>query len=174
MFNLVQSSGGFSAGALINWLGAQVTSFVNRQVDQKLNQAGAAWRARSRSLAPVKTGDLVSKEDYQVANHTLILIMGSEHDIFVEFGTRHMRPQPHVRVALLDMNKVFGTTVELEFNRPGGSTWTGIHAHQGGFILPHNLTAKQRAHVATHLLPVSRRLHRGMVKRAKMRVRRFG
>ena len=155
------------------WLGDQVTGFVDRQVDQRLNAAGVAWLARSQALAPVKTGYLRSQEDYQVIGRTLTLIMGAPYDVFQEFGTRTLRPRPHVRPALLEMRRIFGTDVALEFNRPGGSQWGGIFASGADFVVPSNLTPKQREHVRQHLIPASAKLHRGAVKRAKMRVRRF-
>jgi hypothetical protein len=168
----------FGVTSTVQWLGAQVTGFVDRQLDQRLNQAGEAWLARSRALAPVKTGFLRSQEDYQVIGRTLTLIMGAPYDIFQEFGTRNIRPRPHIRPALLEMQRIFGTDVALEFNRPGASVWTGLYAHEGRFIEPSKiqprpLTHRQREHVRQHLMPVSKRLHKGAVKRAKMRVRRF-
>lgn len=165
MISLIQS--GFQ------WLGDQVVQAVNRDIDLMLNQAGTLWLQRSQALAPVRTGRLRAEEDYQVADRTLVLIMGAPYDIFQEFGTRNIPPHPHVRPALNEMSRIFGTSVEMVFNRPGGSQWSGIHAHEGGFVLPHDLTPKQRAHVARHLLPVSKSLHRGNVRRAKFRVRRF-
>ena len=156
------------------WLGQQVIDFVNARIDQSLVNAGNAWLDRSRALAPMKTGRLRAEEDFQVVDRTLVLIMGAPYDIFQEFGTRNIPPHPHVRPALNEINRLLGTSIELQFNRPGGSQWHGIHAHEGGFILPKNLTRRQLKHVRERLLPVSKALHRGNVKRAKVRVRRFG
>ena len=174
MLNLVQSPGsGFSVGSSISWLGDKVTTWVNQQVDRKMVDAGNAFVVRAQSLAPVKTGTLRASIDYQVIGRTLTIIIGAPWGIFQEFGTRTIPPHPFIRPALNEINRIFGTDVEILFNRPGGSQWGGIFAHQGGFILPHNLTAKERAHVAKHLLPVSKKFHRGNVKRAKFRVRPF-
>lgn len=171
MLNFVSS--GFGVGGAVSWLGNQVETWVNQQIDRKLNEAGAAWLARSRSLAPVRTGYLRSQEDYQIIGRTLTLIMGASYDIFTEFGTRRMMPMPHVRPALQEMKRIFGTDVELYFNRPGGSTWGGVYAHGGELALPHGLSRKERAHLAKHVLPVVKKFHRGNVRRAKIRVRPF-
>lgn len=159
-----------SPGFSFQWLGSQVTGFVDRLVEQKLRASGAEWLAISRSLAPVDTGRLRAEEDFRVIGKTLTLIMGTPYDIFQEFGTRYIRPHPHVRPALNAIGRIWGTTIEMEFAAP--QIARPIFAHKGGFVVPQELTPKQRHHVVTHLLPTSRRLHRGNVKRAKFRVRR--
>jgi hypothetical protein len=155
------------------WLGAQVQATVQSEIDRRLVRSGEEWLRASRALAPVRTGYLRSQEDFQVANNTLILILGASYDVFQEFGTRRMAPRPHVRPALNAIGRVWGG-IEIDFNRPGGGVWQGILAHEGGFVTPSNLTHAQRQHVRHNLLPASQRLHRGNVRRAKVRVRRFG
>jgi hypothetical protein len=129
----------------------------------------------SRSLAPVKTGELRAMEDYRVQGNELILIMGSGHDLFQEFGTRNIPPHPHVRPALNAISRIWGTNVVLDFNAPYISS--PVLHHKGSFIVPSGiqpkpLTAKQRHHVQNVLKPSAKGLHRGNVKRAKFRVRR--
>ncbi len=162
-----------SVTSTINWLGQKVLDGVLGDIDMRLRQGGEAWLAESRALAPVKSGRLRAEEGYRVENRTLILMMGAPYDIFQEFGTRTIRPHPHVRPAMAAIGRIFGGDIEMNFNTMATGMWTGIHAFEGGFVVPKNLTAKQRMHVQRHLLPVSKRLHRGNVKRAKMRVRRF-
>lgn len=171
MLNFVSS--GFGVGGAVSWLGNQVESWVNQQIDRKLNEAGAAWLARSQSLAPVRTGYLRSQEDYQIIGKTLTIIMGASYDLYTELGTRNMMPHPHALPALNEMNRIFGTDVELHFNRTGGSQWHGVYAHRGQLAVPHGLTRKQRAHLERHVLPNLRKQWRGNVRRAKIRVRPF-
>ena len=157
----------------LSWLGDKVMSWVDQQIDQRLNDAGAAWLARSQSLAPVRTGFLRSQEDDQVIGRTLTIILGANYDIFTEFGTRRQRPAPHIRPALQEMRRIFGTDVEILFNRPGGDQWGGIFAHGGELVLPHGLSHREHEHVRRHVLPVLKKYHRGNVKRAKVRIRKF-
>ena len=174
MLSLVQSPGsGFGIGASLNWLGDKVVSWVDQQIDRRLNEAGAAVVARAQALAPVRTGFLRSQEDYQIIGRTLTIILGAPYDVFTEFGTRRMAPHPHIRPALQEMRRIFGTDVEILFNRPGGDQWGGIFAHGGELALPHGLSHREREHVRRHVLPVLKKYHRGNVKRAKVRIRKF-
>ena len=167
-----------SVTTTFKWLGGQVLNAVLGDVDDRLRQGGAAWLAMSRSLAPVKTGRLREEEGYTVANGVLSLNMGAPYDVFQEFGTRTLYPRPHVRPAMAAIGRVWGGEIEMNFNALSSAQWQGIFAYQGGFVVPSGiqprpLTRAQHAHVQKHLLPTSRRLHRGNVARAKFRVRRF-
>jgi hypothetical protein len=164
-------------GGVFTWLGDQVAALVNRDVQSKLEQSGAAWLAMSRAMAPVKTGALRAAENYRVEGNTLVLIMGMPYDIFQEFGTRNIRPRPHVRPALNAIGRIWGTSVEMEFNAPYIAS--PILAHKGDFVIPSGiqprpLNARQKHHVQNVLRPSAKGLHKGNVKRAKFRVRRFG
>lgn len=162
-----------SVTSTFQWFGEKVRDAVLGDIDRRLVEAGHQWLAASRALAPKRSGRLAAEEDFQVADHTLILIMGAPYDIFQEFGTRYLPPRPHVRPALHQIGRLFGGEILMDFNAPGPIPWAGIHATEGGFRLPAGLTHKQRQHVQRHLVPVSKRLHFGNVKRAKFRVRRF-
>jgi hypothetical protein len=160
------------------WLGGQVENLLRRNIDERLYEAGSQWLVMSRALAPHRTGFLAAQEGFTVVNGVLTLVMAAPYDIFQEFGTRNIRPHPHVRPALNAMARIFGSDVVMDFNTIGPSTWQGIHAHKGTFIVPsaiqpRPLTRAQHEHVRKHLMPVSAALHRGNVKRAKFRVRRF-
>lgn len=164
-------------GGVLSWFGDKVAALVNRDVQSKLEQSGAAWLAMSRAMAPVKTGELRAREDFRVEGNTLVLIMGAPWDILQEFGTRNMRPHPHVRPALNAISRVWGTSVELDFNAP--YIVSPVLHHKGDFVIPSGiqarpLTAKQKHHVQHVLRPSAKGLHRGNVKRAKIRVRRHG
>jgi hypothetical protein len=161
VFRLVQASH--------QWFGGRILQGVYDWRDQKLHEAGAACLAQSRALAPKKTGFLASQETYQVANGTLTLILGASYDIFQEFGTRNIHAHPHVRPALNAVGRIFGA-VEMQFAAPFIAS--PVLAHKGSYVVPKNLTQRQRRHVAQDLLPVAQRLHRGNVRRAKFRVRR--
>lgn len=161
-----------SITSTINWLGDRVLAAALGDLDRRMVDAGNRWLAMSRSLAPFRTGRLRAEEDFQVADHTLILIMGAPYDIFQEFGTRHIRPHPHVRPALNAIGHTLGFDLQMEFNRPE-ATGQWIRAQGAGFVLPSTLTRRQRQHVQRHLVPVSRWHHHGNVRKARMRVRRF-
>jgi hypothetical protein len=163
------------SGGVLNWFGSQISALVNRDVTSKLEQSGAQWLALSRALAPVKTGELRAREDYEVKGNELTLILGAPWDIFQELGTRNMRPQPHAQPALNAISRIWGTSVTMQFMAPAIAS--PILYHKGKFIVPSGiqsrpLTAKQHRHVQQHLVPSARRHWRGNVKRAKFRARR--
>jgi hypothetical protein len=164
-----------SVKSTFQWFGDKVKATVDDAIDRRLVAAGNQWLAQSRALAPVRTGRLRAEEDFQVADHTLILIMGAPYDVFTEFGTRYMMPRPHVRPALNAIGRLWGGNVEMQFNvAPIRSAPILAHPRPGVlFQTPRGLPAHQLQHVRQHLVPTSARLHRGHTKRAKMVVRRF-
>jgi hypothetical protein len=162
-----------SVSSTFKWLGDKVIDGVFGDIDMRLRQGGEAWLAESRALAPVKTGFLRAEEDYQVQDRTLRLILGADYDIFQERGTRFIRPHPHAIPALAAIGRIFGGSVEMHMNRPGGDLWHGVMVHQGMTTVPRGLTGKQVAHIRRHVAPTAARLHRKHGKRAKIVVRRF-
>jgi HK97 gp10 family phage protein len=185
---------GWLSKVKIQWFGDRFAREVSDRVDRDLEAAGERWLMISRSLAPFRTGRLRAEEDYEVVsaaesgikitwgglttrNKTLRLIMGAPYDIFQEFGTRYMRPHPHVRPAL-NRVRIFGAAISMDFARPRPSVWGGLYATGAGFAMPGanrrlgRLTAQQEEHVRRHLIPVSRQHWRGNVRRARMTVRR--
>ncbi len=169
----------FSIKSSFQWLGAKVEKAVLGDVDERLRRGGAEWQAISRALAPKDTGFLASQETYTVANHTLTLHLGAFYDIFQEFGTRFIRPHPHVRPALNAIGRMWGGNIEMDFAVPFIAS--PIYASAGRnagvrpvhFAVPKHLTPRQRAHVKQHLMPTSARLHKGNVARAKFKRHRI-
>lgn len=53
-----------------------------------------------RRLTPVDKGDLLASEDVVREKDTVSLIAGTDHAIFIEFGTVHQSAQPYMRPAL--------------------------------------------------------------------------
>lgn len=160
------------------WLGNKVADEVFGEIDQRLTRAGHAWQARAMALAPVKTGALRNSLYFRVENRTLTVGVGVRWGVFQEFGTRTIPPHPYMRPALNELGRIFGAELGMEFAAPGSGQWQGIFAHQGSFVVPSGiqprpLTRAQHEHVRKHLMPTSRRLHKGNVKRARMVVRRF-
>lgn len=163
------------------WLGNKVADFVFGEIDARLNASGQQWLAMSRALAPVRTGRLRAEEGYTVANRTLTLIMGAPYDIFQEFGTRNMRPHPHVRPALNAIGRIWSGNIEMAFNAPemhGLLAHTGMGRKTAGYTASTHpsfrpLTARQAAHVEKHLIPGIKKHHRKNVKRAKFTVRHY-
>ena len=168
-----------SVSSTFSWLGDRVLTTVLGDLDRRMVAAGNQGLVVMQSLAPRKTGYLASQEGFQVVDHTLVFYFGAPYDIFQEFGTRTIRPHPHIRPGLQAIGRTLGFDIELNFNAPGAGAWQGLYAHQGTFIAPSGiqprpLTRAQHEHVRKHLIPTSKRLHKGNVKRAKMRVRRWG
>jgi hypothetical protein len=167
-----------SVSSSFQWLGDKVLGAVLGDLDRRMMDAGNRGLAVMQALAPRKTGFLASQESFQVVNHTLVFRFGAPYDIYQEFGTRTIRPHPHIRPGLQAIGNTLGFNLEMQFNAPGAGTWQGLYAHQGSFIAPSGiqprpLTRAQHEHVRRHLMPTSKRLHRGNVKKARMVVRRF-
>lgn len=161
------------------WLGQRVSDALLGDIDMRLHQAGAAVIAEAQALAPVRTGALRSSINYRVENRTLVISVGQIYGVFQEYGTRTIPPHPFIRPALAAAGRVFGGSIEMEFNAMSSATWQGIYSVGSGFVVPSGiqprpLTQAQHRHVQQHLVPTSKRLHKGNVKRAKLRVRRFG
>ncbi len=152
-------------------LGTSMMTAIQGDITATLNTAGSQWRVMSTNLAPIKTGRLRDLETFKVEGNKLTLILGAPYDIFQEFGTRHIRPRPHVRPALNAIGRLWGATIEMSFLSPHISS--PVLAHQAGFIHPKGITAKQRAHIKANLLPASKKHYKGNVRRAKMVVRKI-
>ncbi len=160
-----------------NWIGDQVKARIYSDIDARMRMAGQAIVTRAQALAPVRTGRLRSEIGfiYNQTTHTLQIYGDAPYDIFVEYGTRYMRPQPHIRPALLEAGRLLGINLEISFaNVPYIAS--PILAHPGGksqvtFRTPRTLTPKQLRHVRKHLVRTSALLHHGNVKRARLRVR---
>lgn len=168
-----------SVSSTINWLGQKVTDFVYGEIDQRMNRIGQAWLSQAQATVHVDTGEMRAGLFYRAENRTLVLGGTSPHTIFEEYGTRYRPPHPKLREALLKVGSTFGFNLELEFAAPSSGTWQGLYAHKNTYVMPSSLqprplTRAQHEHVKKHLIPVSQRLYKGNVKRAKMRVRKLG
>lgn len=168
----------FGITSTFQWLGDKVQAAVLGDIDAKLQASGAQWQAMSRALAPKKTGYLASQETYTVSNHVLTLHLGAPYDIFQEFGTRFMRPHPHIRPALNAIGRVWGGSIEMDFAVPfiGMPIYASVGRNAGSrpvhFAVPHGLTHKQKRHVERHLMTTSKKLHKGNTARAKFKTHR--
>lgn len=169
--------------SVFRWFGDRIQRAVLGDIETKLHRAGAAVVARAQSLAPVDTGALRASIGYVVAGETgqrmtLSIQVGMPYGIYQEFGTRYMRPHPYIRPALNEIGRIFGADIQMDFTRGGPAQWHGLLATGPGFAASPSprwrpLTPKQIRHVQRHLIPTSKRLYRGNVKRARMRVRRI-
>lgn len=167
-----------NVSSVFNWFGDKVTAGVLGLVDRELEQKGQRWLAITRATVHVQTGEMRAGLFYKVENHTLIVGDTSPHAIFEELGTRYRPGHPAMREALLEIGTIFGGDLELQFAAPTAGTWQGMYYHKGSYITPSGiqprpLTQAQHRHVQQHLVPVSKALHRGNVRRARMRVRKF-
>ncbi len=163
-----------------NWFGDKIKAAIFGDIDTRMRRTGQTIVARAQQLAPVRTGQLRASIGYvyRQNDHTLQIYADATYAIFVEYGTRHMRPQPYIRPALLEAGRLAGIDLEIGFaNVPHINA--PILAHPGDkqqvtFRTPATLTPKQLRHVKRHLVRTSAKLHHGNVKRARMRVRTPG
>ena len=162
------------AGVVGIWNGEQVLDEVDDRINAEMLRVGALVVEIAKRYTPVRSGHLQSQErfDYNLTTKTLIFISDVPYDIFVEYGTRNMRPQPHWRPALNTVGPIFGINLEMSFaNIP--EIKAPILAVGASFDLPSNLTAKQLAHVRKWLLPASKRHYIANVARTRMNIRRY-
>ncbi len=158
----------------VEWHGADVANEIGRRIDANMLALGRDVVQRAEALAPVKTGLLRSSIgfDYSLSDHTLVFHVDAPYGIFVEYGTRNMRPHPYLRPAMNAVGPVYGFNLEMMFaNTP--FIQAPILAKGAGFHLPSTLTAKQRQHVRQHLLPASKKHFKENVSRAKMGLRKY-
>jgi len=173
------------ANIAFEWLGQKILHKIDEDIDRRMHAAGRKIVAKARSLAPVDTGALRDSIDYLVmynesgGRHELLIQVGMPYGIFQEFGTRNIPPHPYIRPALNEV-RAFGFDIGMDF-QSSELPWPGLLARTGpggaGFEKPIShpgwkpLTAKQQHHLEHVLTPSIRRLNRGNVKRATMRVR---
>ncbi len=159
-------------GFNFNWHGDRVIDEVAERINRQLDATGRSVVQIAETYAPKRTGRLATSIAYHVdyASHTLTISVGAPYGVFVEYGTRHMRPQPYLRPALNTVGSIWGIDVEMAFNNTP-MVHAPIMAAGAGFHLPSTLTTKQLGHVRRHLLPTSKRHHIANVSRAKLRVR---
>jgi HK97 gp10 family phage protein len=179
--NLVQTPSAIAR--VVNWAADRVLTYFNNKVDENLHEIGARIVTQARLRAPYRTGALRDSIGYVVAgegltDHVLSIQVGMPYGIFQEFGTRNMTPHPFIRPAIEAVGKISAGAIQMDFTRPGGIEWHGLLATGPGFAAAAHpgwkpLTEKQLKHVKTSLIPTSKRLYRGNVKRATMRVRRI-
>ncbi len=155
------------------WHGAQIIDQVTQRITADMLKLGNMVVSIAERYAPKRTGQLATSIgfDWNQADFTLVFTVGAPYGIFVEYGTRNMRPQPYLRPALNTVGPIFGFNTEMAFaNTPHINA--PILAAGRDFHLPANLSAKQLKHVAKWLLPTSRRHHIANAGRAKMHVRK--
>jgi HK97 gp10 family phage protein len=157
------------------WFGAALTKTVLGDIDAKLQLTGQQIVATAQSLAPVRTGALRAGIDSQVANHVLTITFAEPYSLFQEFGTRTIPAHPYIRPALNAVNRVWGGTIDVEFNVP--LITAPVVTHKGTMIVPSGiqprpLTQAQHRRVQANAA-VAKQHYRGNVKRAGFRVKRF-
>jgi HK97 gp10 family phage protein len=155
------------------WNGNQVMDEIHARIVQQMNDIGRQVVDIAQRYAPRRTGRLATGISYAYndATYTVAFIASAPYSVFVEYGTRNMRPQPYLRPALNTVGSIYGIDLALAFtNTPAINQ--PILAHGAGFHLPPTLTHAQRQHVARHLVPTSQRHHIANVSRARLYVRR--
>lgn len=117
-----------------------------------------------RRQVPVRTGFLRDSITYAHDKKKVqsTVYVPPFYGIYVEFGTRFMRPQPFVRPALLDAVRIWKLTRVSILLRPRAQVSEPLQAMTAGFRRPRTqlLTAAQERHVKKYLSPVQRRFAR--------------
>lgn len=68
-------------------------------------------------LTPVDKGDLLASENVVRENDAVSLIAGTDHAVFVEFGTVYQSAQPYMRPAIDTKSKEAMNVAAKEVNR---------------------------------------------------------
>lgn len=165
----------FSVTSAINWAGNKVTDFVYGEIDQRLNKAGQKFVDTVHATVHVKTGEMRAGAYYRVENRTLVLGDTSPHTIFEALGTRYRPGHPQYLDAINSIGPLLGADVHLDFVVP--QITSPVLAHAGrmivpGAIHPRPLTQAQHRQVQANQAAYRKR-YKGVVKRARLRVRRF-
>ena len=158
----------------VEWHGQQVLDDVHHRLEGNMLALGQQVVAIAERYARKRTGRLATSIhfDFNREDLRLVFVVDTPYGMFVEYGTRNMRPQPYLRPALNAVGPIYGFETEMAFaNMP--EIHAPILAHGDTFKVPTSLTAKQLAHVKKHLMGASRRHHVGNVKRAKVKIRKF-
>ncbi len=158
------------------WNGYTIQEDIGRRITAQMLHLGRQVVQVAKMYAPKKTGRLAASIsfDWNQADFTLVFLVDAPYGMFQEFGTRHIRPHPYMRPALLSntAGDIYGFNLEMAFaNLP--PIRAPLVAEAGGFHLPSNLSARQLAHVRKHLIPTSVKHHIGNVKRARIHVRKY-
>jgi hypothetical protein len=154
------------------FLGDQITGAITKRIEDNLRKTGEIAQAKAQAYANKKTGAMAAGIHFTVANKTLTLVGTEPYTIFQNSGTRNIPGHFFMERALNEAGKVvWGGSLAISYpNTP--SYHRPVYAHKGGYVIPGHLTRRQRKHIATKLLPVSRSLHKGNARRAKLIVGR--
>ena len=79
-----------------------LTERMKQNIAKQADPVGQEMEDMAKSLAPVRTGRLRDSIYHHVNPEDLTMDFGNnvEYGVFVEFGTRRMAAQPHIRPAL--------------------------------------------------------------------------
>lgn len=165
----------FSVTSTIQWAGDKIADLVYGEIDQRLNAAGQKFVDQVHRTVHVKTGEMRAGAYYRVEGRTLILGDTSPHTLFEALGTRYRAGHSQYLEAINSIGPLFGASLEMEFAVPFIAS--PVLAHDGRMIIPSGiqprpLTQAQHRRVLANQAEF-RRHHRGNVRRAKVRVRRF-
>ncbi len=161
---------------MIEWHGDEVQQQIQARITANMLKLGSTVVLTASVLAPKRTGELSRSIgfDWNAESFTLVFTVDAPYGMFVEYGTRHMRPQPYLRRALEQVGPIYGFNTEMAFaNVP--SIHDPLLAAGPTFRVPKSLTAKQRQHVKEHLVPASKGLWSGKsgnVRRTAMNLRK--
>lgn len=149
-------------------LGDRIIGAVNRNIENKLRQAAVVAESVARANASVRTGTMRAGIHAEVKGRTLTLHADAFYSAYQNYGTRRGVPAQHfMEKGINAAGRVLGANFELSF--PNTPTYhRPVLYHKGGYVIPGTLSPRQRRHIATNLLPGSRRLHRGNARRAKL------
>jgi len=70
---------------------------MSKAIDTAFQSLGPKLLTKMQSVTAVDTGELRGSETQTAGGKTLTLTAGTDHGVFVEFGTRKMAAQPFMR-----------------------------------------------------------------------------
>jgi HK97 gp10 family phage protein len=150
----------------------QFSDEVHRRITDEMQQRAKVVVSIAERYAPKQTGRLATSIGftYDDASMTVTFIVGAPYGLFVEYGTRHMAPQPYLRPAINTYFEAYGFNTAMEFQNVI-PTDRKLLARGAGFEAHRSLTPRQIEHIKTKLKSASERHHIGQVGRSKLIVR---
>ncbi len=160
---------------MITWNGDAFHNEIRMRIDAQAHDLGKKVVQKAEQFAPKRTGKLATSISYTYnpTSHEISFNVGAPYGLFVEFGTRYMRPRPYLRPALNAVGEIFGFETEMAFQNVI-QTDRQLVARGPYFEVGKKITPAQRKHIKTFLKPTSEGYFKGgksNVGRAKLKVR---
>jgi len=102
-------SGALNFSGFMIWNGPALVKAKRDELEMRMRRAGERAVAMAKRLAPVDTGRLKRGivYHYNQARNELLIVSDSPYGIFQEYGTVHFKAHPHIRPALVCLDREF-------------------------------------------------------------------